>query len=159
MTYTSVYDLCLLTYIPASAYPVLFVQIASHYVGGWLAEILPKKTIRVPFTKFSFSLNPGPWSAKGIFSGFQIGRHEIDTCRKCTCHCHCSVWCDFQCCMGPYIISPVVLRYEDSNGSVPILHVGNCIHWLCYGGIGSAVPALRPYICVRWHLLNDGIHY
>ncbi|KAF1980252.1 OPT superfamily oligopeptide transporter [Bimuria novae-zelandiae CBS 107.79] len=48
----------------ASAYPVLFVQIASHYVGNWLADILPRKTIRVPYTKYSFSLNPGPWSAK-----------------------------------------------------------------------------------------------
>jgi OPT family oligopeptide transporter len=26
--------------------------------------VLPKKTVRIPFTKFSFSLNPGPWSAK-----------------------------------------------------------------------------------------------
>ncbi|ORY00672.1 OPT oligopeptide transporter protein-domain-containing protein [Clohesyomyces aquaticus] len=48
----------------ASAYPILFVQIASHYVGEFLAEILPHKTIRVPFTKFSFSLNPGPWNSK-----------------------------------------------------------------------------------------------
>lgn len=48
----------------ASAYPILFVQIASHYVGHWLADILPKKTVRVPFTKWGFSLNPGPWSAK-----------------------------------------------------------------------------------------------
>ncbi|KAF2442922.1 putative oligopeptide transporter [Karstenula rhodostoma CBS 690.94] len=48
----------------ASAYPILFVQIASHYVGHWLAEVLPKKTVRVPFTKWGFSLNPGPWSAK-----------------------------------------------------------------------------------------------
>ncbi|KAL1592371.1 OPT superfamily [Paraconiothyrium brasiliense] len=48
----------------ASAYPVLFVQIASHYVGHWLADILPKKTVRVPFTNRGFSLNPGPWSAK-----------------------------------------------------------------------------------------------
>lgn len=65
----------------SAVYPVLFVQIgkafvlfvkegtngisASHYVGYWLAEILPKKTVRIPFTKFSFSLNPGPWHVKG----------------------------------------------------------------------------------------------
>jgi OPT family oligopeptide transporter len=48
----------------SSVYPVLFVQIASHYVGQWLADWLPAKTIHVPFTKFKFSLNPGPWSAK-----------------------------------------------------------------------------------------------
>ncbi|KAF2188610.1 OPT superfamily oligopeptide transporter [Zopfia rhizophila CBS 207.26] len=48
----------------ASAYPVLFVQIASHYVGLWLTELLPKRTFRVPFTKLSFSLNPGPWNSK-----------------------------------------------------------------------------------------------
>ncbi|KAF1960739.1 OPT superfamily oligopeptide transporter [Byssothecium circinans] len=48
----------------SAVYPVLFVQIASHYVGHWLADILPEKTIHVPFTKWKFSLNPGPWSAK-----------------------------------------------------------------------------------------------
>lgn len=42
------------------------LKLASHYVGHWLAEVLPKKTVRVPFTRFGFSLNPGPWSAKGI---------------------------------------------------------------------------------------------
>ncbi|KAF2877662.1 OPT oligopeptide transporter protein-domain-containing protein [Massariosphaeria phaeospora] len=48
----------------SAVYPVLFVQIASHYVGYWFAEILPKKTVRIPLTKFSFSLNPGPWHVK-----------------------------------------------------------------------------------------------
>ena len=43
---------------------LVFVQIASYYVGQWLADVLPKKTIRVPFTSFSFSLNPGPWHVK-----------------------------------------------------------------------------------------------
>lgn len=68
----------------SAVYPVLFVQIgaltsfssvkkriadsrqASHYVGQWLASILPKKTVRIPFTSSSFSLNPGPWSVKGL---------------------------------------------------------------------------------------------
>lgn len=51
------------TYAP---YSVFFVQIASNYVGLWLAKILPKKTLRVPFTPkaWAFSLNPGPWSIK-----------------------------------------------------------------------------------------------
>ncbi|KAI1443533.1 OPT superfamily oligopeptide transporter [Annulohypoxylon stygium] len=49
------------TYAP---YSVFFVQIAGNYVGLWLARILPSRQIRIPFTKQSFSLNPGPWSVK-----------------------------------------------------------------------------------------------
>ncbi len=49
------------TYIPFS---VFFVQIASDYVGFWLARILPAKFVRVPFTKYGFNLNPGPWGVK-----------------------------------------------------------------------------------------------
>lgn len=49
------------TYAP---YSVFFVQILSNYMGLWLAKILPEKTIRLPFTKFGFSLNPGPWNSK-----------------------------------------------------------------------------------------------
>ena len=48
----------------ASPYSIFFVQVASNYVGLWLAKILPAKVVRVPFTRFSFSLNPGPWSVK-----------------------------------------------------------------------------------------------
>ncbi|KAK2043417.1 OPT superfamily oligopeptide transporter [Colletotrichum somersetense] len=49
------------TYAP---YSVFFVQIASSYVGTWLAKVLPAWEVRVPFTKFSFNLNPGPFSVK-----------------------------------------------------------------------------------------------
>ena len=49
------------TYAP---YSVFFVQIASNYAGIWLAKILPASFIRVPFTRFGFSLNPSPWSVK-----------------------------------------------------------------------------------------------
>ncbi|CAJ2503106.1 Uu.00g105000.m01.CDS01 [Anthostomella pinea] len=49
------------TYAP---YSVFFVQIASNYVGLWLARILPRRQVRIPFTKSTFSLNPGPWSMK-----------------------------------------------------------------------------------------------
>ncbi|KAK7743744.1 OPT superfamily [Diatrype stigma] len=50
------------TYAP---YSVFFVQIASNYAGLWLARILPRRRIRVPFTGgWTFSLNPGPWSMK-----------------------------------------------------------------------------------------------
>ncbi|ODV70485.1 OPT superfamily oligopeptide transporter [Hyphopichia burtonii NRRL Y-1933] len=49
----------------SAAYSIFFVQICSHWLGKWLAKILPKKTI-TPFgiEKLSFSLNPGPWSIK-----------------------------------------------------------------------------------------------
>ncbi|POR34348.1 Oligopeptide transporter OPT superfamily [Tolypocladium paradoxum] len=49
------------SYAPFSIY---FVQIASNYVGLWLAKVLPAWEIRVPFTKRSFNLNPGPFSSK-----------------------------------------------------------------------------------------------
>ncbi|KAI0185725.1 putative oligopeptide transporter [Xylaria flabelliformis] len=49
------------TYAP---YSVFFVQIASNYVGLWLARVLPDRQIRIPFTKWSFNMNPGPWSVK-----------------------------------------------------------------------------------------------
>jgi hypothetical protein len=49
------------TYAP---YSVFFVQIASNYVGMWLAKILPAWNVRLPFTSFSFNLNPGPWGVK-----------------------------------------------------------------------------------------------
>jgi hypothetical protein len=49
------------TYAP---YSVFFVQIASNYVGVWLARVLPNRQIRIPFTKWTFNLNPGPWSIK-----------------------------------------------------------------------------------------------
>ncbi|KAJ5937163.1 hypothetical protein N7454_004818 [Penicillium verhagenii] len=48
----------------SAPYSVFFVQIACHYVGHFLAKILPAWTIRLPGTKWSFSLNPGPWSIK-----------------------------------------------------------------------------------------------
>ncbi|KAF2150858.1 OPT superfamily oligopeptide transporter [Myriangium duriaei CBS 260.36] len=47
-----------------AAYSVFFVQIASNYAGMWLAKILPKKQIRLPFTRWGFNLNPAPWSTK-----------------------------------------------------------------------------------------------
>lgn len=49
------------TYAP---YSVFFVQIASNYIGLWLAKILPAKVVRIPLTKQEFSLNPGPWNTK-----------------------------------------------------------------------------------------------
>ena len=49
------------TYAP---YSVFFVQIAANYVGMWLAKVIPAWNVKVPFTKYQFSLNPGPWSVK-----------------------------------------------------------------------------------------------
>lgn len=47
------------TYIPYSIY---FVQIASLYVGRFMARVLPSK--RVGYGRFSFELNPGEFSIK-----------------------------------------------------------------------------------------------
>ncbi|KAL2786913.1 OPT oligopeptide transporter protein-domain-containing protein [Aspergillus keveii] len=47
------------TYAP---FPVFFVILASDPLGRLLARLLPKYT--VPLGRFSFSLNPGPWSIK-----------------------------------------------------------------------------------------------
>lgn len=49
------------TYAP---YSVFFVQIASNYVGLWLARVLPDRKIGIPGTKWSFNMNPSPWSVK-----------------------------------------------------------------------------------------------
>ncbi|KAL7899803.1 OPT oligopeptide transporter domain-containing protein [Trichoderma sp. SZMC 28014] len=49
------------TYAP---YSVFFVQIASNYVGVWLAKVLPAWWIGIPGSKWGFSLNPGPFSTK-----------------------------------------------------------------------------------------------
>ena len=48
----------------ASPYSVFFVQIASNYAGLWLADLLPQKRVKIPFTGYGFDLNPGPWSVK-----------------------------------------------------------------------------------------------
>ncbi|KAL5332426.1 OPT oligopeptide transporter protein-domain-containing protein [Aspergillus crustosus] len=47
------------TYAP---FPVFFVILASDPLGRILARVLPK--YKVPLGRFSFSLNPGPWSSK-----------------------------------------------------------------------------------------------
>ncbi|CZT46692.1 related to sexual differentiation process protein isp4 [Rhynchosporium secalis] len=49
------------TYAP---YSVFFVQIASNYVGIWLATVLPAWNVRVPFTSYGFNMNPGPFGVK-----------------------------------------------------------------------------------------------
>jgi hypothetical protein len=49
------------TYAP---YSIFFVQIVASYAGDWLANTLPAWNVRIPFTKWSFNLNPGPFSVK-----------------------------------------------------------------------------------------------
>lgn len=54
------------------------VQIISLPIGRFLAKSLPKKEIKLPFTNWSFSLNPGPFSMKEhclitIFAGAGSG--------------------------------------------------------------------------------------
>jgi len=48
----------------SAPYSIFFVQIGSSYVGEWLAKVLPAWRVRVPFTNWGFSLNPGPFSVK-----------------------------------------------------------------------------------------------
>lgn len=43
-------------------FPVFFVILASAPLGRLMARILPDKT--VPLGRYSFSLNPGPFSIK-----------------------------------------------------------------------------------------------
>ncbi|ODN73352.1 OPT family small oligopeptide transporter [Cryptococcus amylolentus CBS 6039] len=45
-----------------AAFPVFFVILASHPLGKFLAKVLPAWT--VPLGRFSFNLNPGPFSVK-----------------------------------------------------------------------------------------------
>lgn len=47
----------------SAAYSIFFVQIASHWVGKFLARTLPNKEIRI-YGRLKFNLNPGPWSIK-----------------------------------------------------------------------------------------------
>ena len=49
------------TYDP---YSIFFVQIAANYVGDWLTSALPGWEAKIPFTRQSFNLNPGPFSVK-----------------------------------------------------------------------------------------------
>lgn len=44
-------------------YSIFFVQIACHYAGHFLADVLPAWQIKLPFG-YSFNLNPAPWSIK-----------------------------------------------------------------------------------------------
>lgn len=48
----------------SASYSSLFVQVASNYVGRFLAAVLPAYTVRIPFTELGFNLNPGPWGSK-----------------------------------------------------------------------------------------------
>ena len=44
-------------------YSIFFVQIGCHYVGHFLAKVLPAWQVRLPFG-YEFNLNPAPWSIK-----------------------------------------------------------------------------------------------
>lgn len=48
----------------SAPYSIFFVQIGANYVGNWLAKCLPAWEFRIPFTKKTFNLNPGPFSVK-----------------------------------------------------------------------------------------------
>lgn len=48
----------------SAPYSIFFVQIAASYVGDWCARFIPAIEVKVPFTKWSFNTNPGPFSVK-----------------------------------------------------------------------------------------------
>lgn len=48
----------------SAPYSIFFVQIAASYVGDWMAKKLPAWEVKVPFSKWSFNTNPGPFSVK-----------------------------------------------------------------------------------------------
>jgi hypothetical protein len=48
----------------SAPYSIFFVQIAASYVGDWLSRILPAVDVKIPFTKWNFNTNPGPFSVK-----------------------------------------------------------------------------------------------
>ncbi|KAF5365874.1 hypothetical protein D9757_011049 [Collybiopsis confluens] len=93
------------TYIPYSIY---FVQIASLYFGRILASSLPHKTIG--FGKFSFELNPGPFSIKehvAIVLAANTGATNN---------------------LGDYVLAPLQIFYnEPMNGWLAILFMLSCV--------------------------------
>jgi len=48
----------------SAPYSIFFVQIACSYVGDWMAKLIPAVQVKVPFTKWGFNTNPGPFSVK-----------------------------------------------------------------------------------------------
>jgi hypothetical protein len=48
----------------SAPYSIFFVQIAASYVGDWMARFIPALEVRIPFTKWRFNTNPGPFSVK-----------------------------------------------------------------------------------------------
>ncbi len=48
----------------SAPYSIFFVQIAASYAGDLLAKTLPAFEVKIPFTTWSFNLNPGPFSVK-----------------------------------------------------------------------------------------------
>ena len=55
-------ELILLTSGSIRRFSSYFVILVTYPAGKWLAQVLPDKRIR--FLRWSFSLNPGPWSYK-----------------------------------------------------------------------------------------------
>ncbi|KIK57919.1 hypothetical protein GYMLUDRAFT_246574 [Collybiopsis luxurians FD-317 M1] len=93
------------TYIPYSIY---FVQIASLYFGRILASSLPQK--KLGFGKYSFDLNPGPFSVKehvAIVLAANTGATNN---------------------LGDYVLAPLQIFYnEPMNGWLAILFMLSCV--------------------------------
>ncbi|CZT03937.1 related to sexual differentiation process protein isp4 [Rhynchosporium agropyri] len=48
----------------SAPYSIFFVQIAASYVGDWMGKTMPAWEVKVPFTRWKFNTNPGPFSVK-----------------------------------------------------------------------------------------------
>lgn len=131
----------------ASAYPVLFVQIASHYCGLWLAKVLPAWEIRIPFTKWSFNLNPGPWSSKGKLEAlFRNAMILTAGCRTCPGHCQCCFGSYLECGMECHLSGAALFQHSDPGCSMHLLHVGNRLLGLRHGCTSQTTTFIRSHL-------------
>ncbi|KAJ7790846.1 OPT oligopeptide transporter [Mycena olivaceomarginata] len=109
------------TYVPYSVY---FVQIASIYVGKLLAAGLPSK--KIGFGKFSFDLNPGPFSVKehvAIVLAANTGATNN---------------------LGDYVLAPLAVYYQQPmNGWLAILFMWSCVF------IGFALATLASTFLIN----------
>lgn len=126
-------------------YSVFFVQIASNYVGIWLAKVIPAKYIQFPFTSYGFDLNPGPWNSKehvlvtiSAASGIDLSGLRCYLTNDYRCHLQPRLCSNFYCRALLWRCHPS--RYRD------FLHVVCSLYWLLVRCTSKTVFALRSAI-------------
>ncbi|KAG8409346.1 OPT super [Metarhizium acridum] len=115
------------TYAP---YSVFFVQIASNYVGVWLAKVLPARRVRIPFTRHGFSLNPGPFSTK---------EHVLVTISAAS-------GATYNLGYTPISMSELYFGERVNGGRGRLLHAGDYVDGVLVRGAGEAVSHLRSAV-------------